>query len=272
MKTTLTAIALAFLSLTAQADQRPPLPASACAAQVPYGTPQGHKSNTLLICRQGYLTLNDLDAKIPVWTAWVITPAHVIGCVPRSNAFAADASLPADKRATPQDYAGNGYDQGHIANDNHQSWDVTVERESFYMSNMTPQLPGLNRGIWKLLETSTGAWTFSTQHEMAIQAGAIYDVKTDKKIGNGVDVPHGFYKIVTDKKTGATLAFIFPHAENQGNDLTKVQATVADVEKATGYTFGIPKGHSKTAKEPIFPTDFKSVAAAKKKQCGSSLD
>jgi endonuclease G len=272
MKKLLSTIALACLAFTAQADQRAPLPNTACAAQVPYGAPKITKADTTMICRQGYFTLHDNTAKIPVWTAWVITPQHVIGCVPRSNAFATDQSLPDGKRATPQDYAGTGYDQGHIANDNHQSWDVTVEHESFIMSNMTPQLPGLNRGIWKLLETSTGAWTFSTQHSMAIQAGPVYDVTKDKKIGNGVDVPTQFFKIVTDQTTGATLAFLFPHAENQGNDLTKVQVTVADVEKATGFKFGIPKGHSKTAKEPIFPTDFKSVAAAKKKQCGSASE
>ena len=68
------------------------------------------------------------------------------------------------------------------------------------------------------------------------------------------------------------MAFLFPHAENQGNDLTKVQVTVADVEKATGITFSIPAGHDKTKKETIFPTDFKSVAQAKKKQCGSSAE
>jgi endonuclease G len=269
MKKLLTTIALACLAFTAQADQRPPLPVASCAAQVPYGAPQITKANTMLICRQGYFTLNDLDAKIPVWTAWVITPEHVNGCVPRSNAFTADQSLPADKRATPKDYEGKGYDQGHIANDSHQSWDVTVEHESFYMSNMTPQLPGFNRGIWKLLETSTGAWTFSTQHSMAIQAGSIYDMTTDKKIGAGVVVPHGFYKIITDTTTGATIAFMFDHKEGQGNNLTIVQTTVTAIEKASGIKFSVPKNHDKTVIETIFPTDFKSVAVAKKQQCGA---
>ena len=257
-----------FLTGAAFADQRPPLSNAACAVQVPYGAPKvSAKLDTTLICRQGYYTMHDNQAKIPVWTAWVLTPEHVNGCVPRSNKFTADQILPADKRATPKDYDGSGYDQGHIANDSHQSWDVNVELESFYMSNMTPQLPGFNRGIWKLLETSTGAWTFSTQHPMAIQAGAIYDVTKDKKIGNGVDVPTGFYKIVTDTKTGATLAFLFEHKEGQGNDLTVVQSTVAAIEKASGIKFSIPKGHDKTVKEQIFPTDFKSVAEDKKARC-----
>lgn len=258
----------ALVALPAHALQRAPFLPEACASLVKYGAPKVRKTDTTLICRQGYFTLHDNTAKIPVWTAWVLTPDHVNGCVSRSNAFATDQSLPEGKRSTPQDYVGSGYDQGHIANDSHQSWDVTVERESFLMSNISPQLPGLNRGIWKLLETSTGAWVFQTQHAMQIYAGPIYNVATDKKIGtNKVDVPTAFYKIVIDTVTGTTLAFVFPHAENQGNNLTVVQTTVGDVESKTGITFRIPKGHSKTTKEKIFPTDFQSVTADKKAKC-----
>ena len=142
-------LALALVALGAQAwTQRPPAPPAACEIHVPYGMPQLQKQiDGTLICRQGYFTLHDNTAKIPVWTAWQILPQNINGCVPRSNAFAADQSLPADKRSTPQDYAGNGYDQGHIANDAHQSWDPQVEYESFLMSNMSPQLPGLNLSL-----------------------------------------------------------------------------------------------------------------------------
>lgn len=274
MKKLLLTITLGLLTLTAHANQRAPFPPEACRVFTPYGPITTTKLlDTTHICRQGYFTLHDNVAKIPVWTIWSVSPKHVNGCVPRSNAFATDQSLLPGHRATPDDYIGAGYDQGHIANASHQSWDVTVERESFLMSNIVPQLPGLNRGIWKLLETSTGAWTYSTQHTMLVYAGPIYDVNVADKIGKvNVTVPTAFFKIVIDTNTGATLAFIFPHAERQGNNLTKVQYTVADVEKATGLIFSIPIGHRKTAKEQIFPTDFKSVAAEKKRLCGKAAD
>ena len=270
-KLLLSITALIGLSAVAPAQawtQRAPANPQACQVHVPYGMPQVQKPDATLICRQGYFTLHDNQAKIPVWTAWQILPKNINGCVPRSNAFAADQSLPANKRSDPKDYAGNGYDQGHIANDAHQSWDPQVEYESFLMSNMSPQLPGLNRGIWKLLESATGAWGFSSQHELIIYAGNIYNVAKDKKIGpDAVDVPYGFFKIVIDRQTGATLAFLFPHKENQGNDLTVVQTTVKDVEDNTGIVFSIPPGHNKTVKEAIWPVDFKSVAQNKKQVC-----
>lgn len=274
MKKIILALALFVSAFSAQAwTQRPPFPPQQCGQHVPYGMPQVQKADATLICRQGYFTLHDNQAKIPVWTAWQILPKNINGCVPRSNAFAADQSLPANKRSAPSDYAGNGYDQGHIANDAHQSWDQQVEYESFLMSNMSPQLPGLNRGIWKLLESATGAWGFSRQHTLIVYAGNIYDVTKDKKIGaDAVDVPYGFFKIVIDEQTGDTLAFIFPHKENQGNDLTVVQTTVADIEDNTGIVFAIPPGHNKQVKEPIWPIDFKSVAQNKKQLCKGATE
>ena len=258
---------LGTLTTSIAADQRAPLPPAQCAQHVPYGAPELAKSDATLICRQGYELYHDNVAKIPSWVAWSITPEHVNGCVARSNAFATDQSLPKGKGSTPADYAGSGYDQGHLANDAHQSWEVTVEHESFLMSNMSPQLPGLNRGIWKLLETSTGAWVFSRQHTLVVYAGNIYSA-ADKTIGpSKVVVPHQLWKIVIDKNTNEVLAFLFPQAENQGNDLTKVQVTVADVEKASGIVFHLPPGASKTAKPALWPADFKSVEDNKKTVC-----
>ena len=259
------------LASTVEAAQRPPLSMASCNALLSYGAPVIKKENTTTICREGYVTLYDNVAKIPVWTAWKITPEHVNGCVKRSNKFAADRSLPQENQSTPYDYVGSGYDRGHMANDSHQSWNTQVEEDSFLMSNMVPQLAGLNRGAWKLLETSTGAWTVSTQHTLQVYAGPIYNVVTDKKIGKDqVDVPFAFYKIVIDTKTGTTLAFLFPHKENQGNDLSGMQVTVTTIEAASGVSFGVPAGHNKTLKEPAIPTDFKGAAAAKKTLCGMS--
>jgi endonuclease G len=242
--------ALIIPSLAYAWDQRPNQPDTVCAAFLPYGKiTDTAKHDTTPLCRQGYFIQHDNVAKIALWAAWNITPEHVNGCVKRTNAFVADAALTADKRSTPSDYAGSGYDQGHIANDAHQSWDQQVEYESFLMSNMSPQLPGLNRGIWKLLETSTGAWTFSRKHTLIIYAGDVYAIGKDKTIGNNkVIVPNKIWKVVIDTQTKEVFAFLFPQAENQGNDLTKVQVSVADLEAATGLVIPVPPGADKKSK------------------------
>lgn len=247
-------------------QQAPPLPAASCQTQIPYGKPISRTSNTALICRDAYLLLSDLHAKVPIWVAYTLTPAHSIGCIARSNAFAADQSLEQDERAVPSDYAASGYDIGHQAPDGDMSWDDQVERESFILTNMAPQLPGLNRGIWKLLESNVRAWAYERNHTLLVYVGPIYAYGTDKTIGpDKVDVPISFYKIVVDTTTNEVLAFIFPHAEGLGTDLTKMRSTVADVQKETGVTFPLPKGYSEPA--ALWPVTMKTFTAAKKTAC-----
>jgi endonuclease G, mitochondrial len=260
----LTCIATATPAFAAPAQH----PAAYCKQFLPYGSPTVAEPHGIGIpvCRTAYTLLSDQSAEIPVWVAYTLTPEHALGCAVRSNAFTADDSLPDGERAKPTDYAGSGYDIGHIAPDGDMSWDPDVERESFILTNMTPQLPGLNRGIWKLLETSVRAHAYESGHTLLIYAGPVYNVAKDAKIGKDrIDVPTAFYKIVVDMKTGEYTAFLFPQAGDQGNDLEKVHSSLAEVERATGIMFPMPRG-AKDA--PIWSADFKALATAKKAQCG----
>mgnify|MGYP003333793088 FL=1 len=264
-------LALLFLvfTQTVPAQQAAPLPVQQCAQHVPYGQPRVNVSkDTTVICRAGYYTEHDNNAKLPVWASYTLTPANALGCEPRTNAFATDQSLQPGRRATPSDYAGTGYDQGHNVPDGDQSYNLDVERQSFLMSNMMPQLPGFNRGIWKLLETSVRGWAVQRGSSLTIYTGPVYDIAQNKTIGNNrVTVPYGFYKIVIDNRTREVAAFIFDHAEGQGNDLTRNITTVADIEKYTGLTFGVPVANQKTVRGTLWPVDYGALTNAKRQQC-----
>jgi len=257
-------ISFAFLTTVFAADQKPPLPVDSCKAQVPYGIPTGNKANTI-ICRTGYILEHDGNAKIPLWVSWTLTPDHAIGCSVRSNAFATDQSLPEGKRSEPKDYVGSGYDQGHLANDGDQSWSDATEHESFYMSNMSPQLPPVNRGTWKSLESATRAWVHQTNHPHTVYAGNIWSAKS-KTIGkNKVIVPDYLFKIVIDNTTKKSYAFIMPNIDKIKPDFTDYQVTVKDVEKASGVTFNVPD--SKDSKNKSIEADLKSVLNDKRAEC-----
>ena len=272
MKTHIISAAL-FLGLVGTAaawDQKPNQPIAACAAQVPYGAPVLNKPNTVVRCNTAYALQHDNAAKIPAWVAYTLTPAHAIGCVPRTNAFVADATLGAGS-AKPSDYAGTGYDQGHLAPDGDMSWDVQVEFESFLMSNMSPQLPNLNRGIWKSLESNVRAWAYGNNQSYTIYAGNIYNLGKSKTIGTGVVVPDHLYKIVINNATKQVLAFTFPQVERQEIDLPKHLVSIATIEAATGITFTVPPGTDKTKPATaVWPVDLKKTADAKKAQCKTS--
>lgn len=257
---------LGLCSVAVAQQQLMPLNVKQCQIHSPWGVPQVVKADSNLICRKGYLLLHDNQAKIPTWVSWMVNPNTVNGCMPRNDAFQTDLSLAANKRAVSGDYINSGYDRGHLANTVHQSVDAQLVFESFYMSNMSPQLPGMNRGLWKLLETATGAWVHSRQATMIVYAGNIYDVNNSKKIGKGqVVVPTALFKIVIDQRSGDHLAFLFPNQENLGNDLRTVQTTIAEIERYTGIVFPIPV--NKTAKTTLWPVDFKAVAEAKRAAC-----
>jgi len=246
------------------ADQQPPKPVDTCKVQVPYGLPST-VANHPVICRTAYILEHDAVAKIPNWVAWTLTPDHAIGCVARTNSFAADQSLPVTQRSDPKDYAASGYYQGHLANDADMSWDPQVEHESFLMSNMSPQLPAVNRGTWKNLESAARAWVYSTKHPFTEYAGNIY-TSASKTIGaDKVVIPDALFKIVIDDTSKKSYAFLMSNTSGLDSDFTKYQVTVADVEKVTGSTFPVPD--SKTVKNPLLPVDLKTLADDKKKQC-----
>lgn len=231
---------LACLSANAQ-SQSDPLDVKECAAMVPFGQPIGAKTSTTLICRKAYFLEHDNNAKIPQWVAYVLTPEHSTGCEKRLSAFKSDRSLPADKRSEVKDYSKSGYDMGHVANSADMSWDPEVARESFILSNMTPQLPGFNRGIWKKLEDQTRAWSVNRSSNILIYAGPIYNRVQDKTIGaNMVTVPSGFYKILVDLRTNEVLVFRFDHASGKGS-LDKFITSLAQVQKESKLVFPMPK-------------------------------
>jgi endonuclease G len=271
MKKLLAILALALIG-TSQAyawTQRAPQPVGACQVHAPYGLPNV-QGTIQPICREAYLAAYDAPAKVPRFVMWTLTPAHALGCVARSNAFAADQSVPGG--AVPGDYAAAGYDKGHMAPDGDQSWDQQVEFESFLMTNMTPQAPSLNRGIWKLLETSVRGWAAQGNHNFNIVSGALYNAQ-DKKIGAGVVVPHALYKIVIDENTGQYAGWLFPHTApypNLGNDLTKFRVPVAQITQQAGVQFQIPKGAVELQPGKEWPVDFGALTNAKRKLCGAN--
>jgi endonuclease G len=261
-----------FASFSSYAwDQRPPLPVDTCKVHSPYGLTQT-KTAAGLICREAYLVAYDPAAKIPVYVAYTLLPQNALGCFPRTNAFVADASIPNGPR--PDDYAGTGYDKGHAAPDGDLSWSQQVEYESFLMTNMYPQHGSLNRGIWKLLETSVRGWTVQLNQPFTIYVGALYGAGNER-IGNGVVVPHGFYKIVINNATGAVAGWGFPHTKpyvNLGNDLTKFRIPIADIEKQAVVDFKFPANAKELAPGQEWPVNYGALTNAKRAKCGKAAE
>jgi len=264
MKTFILALLMSMSWPSYAWNQTQPLPLERCQVHSPYGFAQTTKV-LQPICRRAYLSAYDSTAKIPAYVAYTLTPDNALGCVERTNAFVADASVVNSPK--PDEYVGTGYDKGHAAPDGDMSWDQQVEYESFLMTNMYPQLGGLNRGIWKLLETSIRGWAVQTNQNYTIYVGAIYTAQ-DKKIGSGIVVPSSFYKIVINNQTNELAGWQFPHAGGLGNDLTKFRQPVVQIEQAAGIQFSFPNSAVELQPGKEWPVNFGQLTKSKRAKCG----
>jgi len=101
--------------------------------------------------RKGYDMCFAPYLKSCLWVAYSLTPFDVSNQVGRVGAFRQDDDL-REGAADPKAYRGAGYDRGHMAPSQDMQYDLEVSRQSFWMGNILPQTPRLNRGRWKALE------------------------------------------------------------------------------------------------------------------------
>lgn len=193
-------------------------------------------SSSQVIEHTGYTVSYNGDTKIPDWVAYELTRDETRGREKRSNRFRPD---PASRYrcATDADYYKSGYDKGHMAPAGDMKWSSTVMLESFYYTNIAPQAPRLNRGVWKKLEENIRLWA-DRDSAVVVVCGPITN-GSEKTIGpNGVTVPRAYYKVITAPyvRKPRAIGFIFPN-ENRSGALESYAVSVDSVERVTGMDF-----------------------------------
>lgn len=190
-----------------------------------------------ILKRKGYTLSYNADYKTPQWVAWELTKKETKGKEGRTDKFLPDPDVRGAKAYT-SDYTKSGYDRGHMAPAADMKWSKQAMEESFYLSNICPQNPNLNRGDWNDLEEKSRQW--AKKHGVIyVACGPIYDTKRPKRIGNNkVAVPDAFYKVVliNPKKNPQAIGFIFPNKAGH-KPLKKYIVSVDSVEKRTNIDF-----------------------------------
>lgn len=193
-------------------------------------------TSTPLIRHEGYQLQYSEKHEQAFWVAYHLTQLETDKKYNRTDNFIPDPMISTGS-ATSADYANSGYDRGHLAPAADMGWSERSMSESFFYSNMSPQEPGFNRGIWKRLEEQVRTW--------AIVYGSVYIVTgpilTDGLVkigGNGVSIPKYYYKVILDYKGDQTKAigFIMPNAYS-ANGLEPFAVSIDQVEKETGLDF-----------------------------------
>lgn len=174
------------------------------------------------------------------WVAYTMNRDKLKNAVKRKDNFRPDESISTGS-STLADYKATGYDRGHLAPSADLTYSFESMNDSFYMSNMTPQLPDFNRGRWKELEDQVRQWT-DKFGEIAVITGPVLEKSADNysSIGkNNVAVPEYFYKALLAKKDDGTMTaigFIMPNKKCE-YDIMHYAVSIDEVEQRTGLDF-----------------------------------
>lgn len=177
------------------------------------------------------------ERKDPAWVAYRLFKVNSLQAPERPSKFITDIRTQA--KVSPAGYTGSGYDRGHMA----PNYAIAVcygqqaQLETFLMSNIIPQKPKLNRGIWKNLEQIEIRKYAQEMGEIWVLTGGIFEGNDSLK--SGVCIPSKCYKILVDEVDGKPriLAFIIEQNVNGSEDLDYFLTSVDAIEQKTGLDF-----------------------------------
>lgn len=206
------------------------------------GTPEPY----FVRIREGYAVGYDARLKIPLWVQYKLSPEDFTGSAGRSDDFRPDITLPVYARAANSDYDESRNDsekfaRGHMASAADMARGERVMSDSFYLSNMVPQVgDSFNGTVWMDLERDIRNWT-KNHGAVTVITGPVFATKeidgtrrvTYRVIGeNEVAVPTHLYKIVLDNLTPRMLAFVLENREYEGTETYREHQVSVDAVEA----------------------------------------
>ncbi len=213
-----------------------------------------------------YIVEWDCDKKAQRWSCWEWDESNSVknwnrynwrsesGCVWQGTTwyydpFQEDNDIPEQYRSLLTDYQGSGYNRGHICASEDRICNQDVNGQTFYLSNMQPQIYDFNGGVWVNMESQVRKWNNSSYRDTmwVCKGGTIGNVYIDGKEQSGVisdsrikiPVPKYFFMAIVAKKSGSYkgLAFWAEHKANSDTSLAKYVISIDKLEERTGIDF-----------------------------------
>jgi DNA/RNA endonuclease G (NUC1) len=218
--------------------------------------------NDLLIRRDQHTISYNQSRGTPNWVSYELD-SRQLGTEDRCNCFTADAKLPVANQIFYSDYTNGGYDRGHMQPSADRTGANVDNASTFYMTNMVPQVGGLNQGVWANLENALRD-SVRAGRAVYILVGPLYSrskTLTFLKNAGKVAIPDSTWKIAfIGPNTGGSpftrgsltswddLAGVSVVAVNMPNTIADSAAlrradwhtyltSVDKIEDATGYNF-----------------------------------
>lgn len=214
-------------------------------------------STTNQIIKHDYYTLSYSEKHEQAeWIAYELKKSYV-----RNNDFKRPYFIKDPKVKTGsadwQNYKKSGYDKGHLCPAGDMEFAINAYNDTFFTSNITPQIHDFNAGIWNRLEQKVRYWATKYDGIYVITGGVLQaSLKTIGK--EKVSVPNFFYKILLDNSNGQyrMIAFLVP-SKKSDKPLYEFVVSVDSLERMTGIDF-FPKLNDKIENSLEKNTDYKA--------------
>lgn len=203
--------------------------------------------------------------------AWVAFSFDEITCqqnVKRQDQdpFMADPDLPVEMQVTDAEHRNDGYDRGHLCASADRLYSREANDQTFYYSNISPQISSFNQGFWQGLEERVQKWGRAipaTYDKVYVTKGGtvnqlLYDFTGKIKSGDslypttdengftakGLACPKYYFMAILSEKEGNyhAIGFLVEHSENltknpKADELKKYAVSIDELEESTGLDF-----------------------------------
>ena len=173
----------------------------------------------------------------PVWVAYHV-PAAAISEAGKRPGFKQDKD--AANSPTAAHYAKTGYDRGHMAPNYAIAtrFGREAQNRTFLMSNVTPQTPRLNRGVWRDIEHRIAELWTHRWGEIWVIVGCISN-EPRKLADTDIDIPTRFYQVVVAQNGNEIRAMAMLVEQNVPWKAwpTRYLVSIDELEELTGFDF-----------------------------------
>lgn len=174
--------------------------------------------------------------KNTIWAVHQLEREQVLGHQKRTNDYRVDNRV--SKRVLPTNYRRTGFDRGHLVPASDMRKNFSSMTQTFFMTNMAPQRPEFNRGIWSVLEKKIRRDFVATRQKdnVFIYTGMILSDKLPT-LPCEAAIPEWFYKIIYNQTTHTISSYLIDNHRYSSSELDSFRVSVDRIEALTGLDF-----------------------------------
>jgi endonuclease G, mitochondrial len=208
----------------------------------------------VVINREGYSFSYSEEFEQSEWVAYILSESDFSNRNYDRPFFIEDPKVKSHS-ADWRNYKNSGYDKGHLCPAGDRKNSYKAFEETFFTSNISPQLHDFNDGVWNRLEQKVRYWSKKYDGIYVVTGGVLSE--NLKTIGREeVAVPNYFYKVLMSKDGKRMIGFLVPH-QDSNRPLYEFVVNVDTIEKMTGIDF-FPKLPDSSETKMEKSEDYKS--------------